>query len=79
MSMVKDAITIVTSKFRIIIMNSVVVQFTMKPIVVQLGELKEFTRIELNRRECGSICVCKYMIVHQKIIIHVVCDECCEL
>lgn len=41
MSMVKDAmITSVTSKYRIIIMNSVAVQFTMRPIVVQLGEFQ---------------------------------------
>lgn len=46
MSMVKDAIiTNVTSKFRIIIMSSVVGQFTMSPIVVQLGELN---MIEFN-------------------------------
>lgn len=40
MSMVKDAITTsVMNKFRIIIMSWAVVQFTMEPIVVQLGEL----------------------------------------
>lgn len=47
MSMVKDAITSVTSKFRIIITSWIAVQSTMRPIVAQLGELTVL--IELKR------------------------------
>lgn len=75
MSMVKDAITSVTSKYRIIITSWVAIQFTMRPIVAQLGELTVLIELKRLCRTHNVVAVTHMHTIHDYMIILFVADE----